>query len=421
MTDGPKVLLIVSGGIAAYKAPALVRALVKSGHEVQVVATQAALAFTTALSLSTVSGRPVRTSLLDPAEEGTVGHIEIADWPDIVVVAPATADLMAKAAHGLAGDLASTVLLATQAPVLWAPAMNTNMWRHPATVANVATLAERGASFVGPDAGELACGWVGEGRMIDPDIIAARVLAMLRDAGAPSWAGKRVVVSAGPTRAYLDPVRFFSNASTGAMGFSIAEVAATRGAQVVLVAGPVERPTPPGVERRSVETAEEMLEALDRELARGDVDLLAMVAAVSDLRSSRPSLKKLPKDSVTQSLATGLLVEGVDVLATLCGRYRGSTRTHFLGFGAQTVSKPADDTALRESLIAAGRTKIQRKGAHSLFVNRVGVPGVGFGSDTNTGVLLLDEGREVRFAGPTRPKPELAGWILDQLAAEVGA
>lgn len=418
MSDRPKVLLIVSGGIAAYKAPALVRALVKSGHEVQVIATQAALSFTTALSLSTVSGRPVRTSLLDPAEEGTVGHIELADWPDIVLVAPATADLMAKSAHGLAGDLASTVLLATQAPVLWAPAMNTNMWRHPATVANVRTLAERGANFVGPDAGELACGWVGEGRMIDPDIIAARVQSLLRDAGAASWAGKRVLVSAGPTRAYLDPVRFFSNASTGVMGFALAEVAATRGAHVVLVSGPVGLETPPGVERRSVETAEEMLEAMDLELSKGDVDLVAMVAAVSDLRSSRPSLKKLPKNSVTAALSEGLLVEGVDVLATLAEKHRQAA-THFLGFGAQTVSKPADDTALRKSLVTAGRAKLKKKGAHSLFVNRVGVPGVGFGSDTNTGVLLLDEGREVRFAGPTRPKPALAGWILDQLAPEM--
>ncbi len=418
MSEGPKVLLIVSGGIAAYKAPALVRALVKSGHEVQVIVTGAALSFTTALSLSTVSGRPVRTSLLDPAEEGTVGHIELADWPDIVVVAPATADLMAKSAHGLAGDLASTVLLATQAPVLWAPAMNTNMWRHPATVANVRTLAERGARFVGPDAGELACGWVGEGRMIDPDIIAAAAASLLRDAGAASWAGKRVLVSAGPTRAYLDPVRFFSNASTGAMGFALAEVAATRGAQVVLVSGPVGLETPPGVERRAVETAEEMLEAMDLELSKGDVDLVAMVAAVSDLRASRPSLEKLPKDSVTAALSEGLLVEGVDVLATLAGKHR-HTATHFLGFGAQTVSDPADDMALRKSLVMAGRAKLKKKGAHSLFVNRVGVPGVGFGSDTNTGVLLLDEGREVRFAGPIRPKPELAGWILDQLAPEM--
>lgn len=418
MNERPRVLLIVSGGIAAYKAPALVRALVKSGVEVQVIATQAALSFTTALSLSTVSGRPVRTSLLDPAEEGTVGHIELADWPDVVVVAPATADLMAKSAHGLAGDLASTVLLATQAPVLWAPAMNTNMWRHRATVANVRTLCERGANFVGPDAGELACGWVGEGRMIDPEVIAARVQSLLRDTGIVSWAGRRVLVSAGPTRAYLDPVRFFSNASTGAMGFALAEVAARRGAHVVLVSGPVGLETPPGVERRSVETAEEMLEAMDLELGERDVDLVAMVAAVSDVRASRPSPNKLPKASMTAALAEGLLVEGVDVLATLAAKYRPSS-THFLGFGAQTVSAPADDAALRESLVAAGRVKLKTKGAHSLFVNRVGVPGVGFGSDTNTGVLLLDEGREVRFAGPPRPKPALAGWILDQLAPHV--
>ncbi|MCR9164880.1 MAG: bifunctional phosphopantothenoylcysteine decarboxylase/phosphopantothenate--cysteine ligase CoaBC [Nannocystaceae bacterium] len=420
MSARPKVLLIVSGGIAAYKAPALVRALVKTGHDVAVIATAAALSFTTALSLSTVSGRPVRTSLLDPAEEGSVGHIELADWPDIVLVAPATADLMAKAAHGLAGDLASTVLLATQAPVLWAPAMNTNMWRHPATVANLQALSDRGAHFVGPDAGELACGWVGEGRMIDPDIIAARVRSLLQDDDAASWAGKRVLVSAGPTRAYLDPVRFFSNASTGAMGFAIAQVAAARGAQVVLVAGPVALQTPPGVERHSVETAEEMLEAMDAQLGLGDVDLVAMVAAVSDLRASAPSGEKLPKSSVSAALAQGLLVEGVDVLATLTAKHRGSS-THFLGFGAQTVREPTDDAAVRDALVSAGRAKLHNKGAQSIFVNRVGVPGVGFGSDTNTGVLLLDAGREVRFAGPTQPKPALAGWILDQLASEVCA
>lgn len=415
MRSRPSVLLIVSGGIAAYKAPALVRAFVKRGHEVQVIATPAALSFTTELSLSTVSGRPVRTSLLDPAQEGTVGHIELADWPDLVVVAPATADLMAKAAHGLAGDLASTVLLATTAPVLWAPAMNTNMWNHAATVANVATLAERGASFVGPDAGELACGWVGQGRMIDPDIIADRADAMLR--GSSSWSGKRVLVSAGPTRAYLDPVRFFSNASTGAMGFALAEVAASRGADVVLVSGPVQRKTPAGVRRVAVETAEQMLAAMDAELSEGDVDLVAMVAAVSDLVSSQPSSHKLPKDDMTKALAGGLLVEGVDVLTTLTSRH--AKRTHFLGFGAQTVDPPADDSTIRAALTRAGQTKLRKKGAHSIFVNRVGVPGVGFGSDTNTGVLLLDGGDDVRDAGPPRLKAELAGWLLEQLITEV--
>jgi len=254
--------------------------------------------------------------------------------------------------------------------------------------------------------------------MIDPDVIAARVQALLHEGETSSWAGRRVVVSAGPTRAYLDPVRFFSNASTGAMGFALAEVAAMRGAQVVLVAGPLERDTPSGVQRRSVETAEEMLEAIDLELSGGAVDLVAMVAAVSDLRSSRPSAEKMSKDVVAQSLASGLLVEGVDVLATLADRYRGSG-THFLGFGAQTVDEPADDTATRESLVRAGRAKMQKKGADSLFVNRVGVPGVGFGSDTNTGVLILEGGRELRDAGPPRPKPELAGWILEQLVTQM--
>ncbi len=418
MSTPASVLLIVSGGIAAYKAPELVRALVKQGHEVQVVATASALSFTTELSLSTVSGRPVRTSLLDAAAEGSVGHIELADWPDLVLVAPATANLLAKAAHGIADDLASTVLLATRAPVLWAPAMNSNMWSHAATQANLATLRERGAHFVGPDAGHLACGWVGRGRMMDPEVIASRVGALVREGAAASWAGRRVLVSAGPTRAYLDPVRFFSNASTGAMGFAIAEVAAVRGADVTLVSGPVDRPTPPGVRRVGVETAEEMLDAMDAELRGSSVDLVAMVAAVSDLVSARPTDRKLPKDEMTQALAQGVLVQGVDVLATLCERH--GEHAYFLGFGAQTVDASADDAAVRSALVSAGRAKLQRKGADALFVNRVGVPGVGFGSETNTGVLLLRKG-ELRDAGPTRPKPDLAGWILDALAEEVGA
>ncbi len=416
MTTPPSVLLIVSGGIAAYKAPELVRALVKQGHQVQVIATSSALSFTTALALSTVSGRAVRTSLLDPAEEGRVGHIELADWPDLVVVAPATANLMAKAAHGIADDLASTVLLATRAPVLWAPAMNTNMWSHAATQTNVATLRQRGASFIGPDAGELACGWIGEGRMMDPQFIADRVDALLTAAASASWAGRRVLVSAGPTRAYLDPVRFLSNASTGAMGFAVAQVAAARGAEVVLVSGPASRPTPPGVTRIDVETATQMLEVMDAQLNAGTVDLVAMVAAVSDLVSPRPVDQKLPKDEIGPAL--GAMIEGVDVLATLCQRH--GKHTYFLGFGAQTVEDPADEQAVRAALVAAGQAKLKRKSADALFVNRVGVPGVGFGSDTNTGVLLRAGTSNIAEPGPPMPKPELASWILAQLADEVG-
>lgn len=426
-TPGPRparVLLGVSGGIAAYKAPELVRAFVAKDCEVQVVMTPAARAFTTEMALSTVSRRPVRVELLDASEEGRVGHIELADWPDLVVVAPATANLMARAAAGMADDLLSTVLLATRAPVLWAPAMNTNMWRHPATVHNLATLAARGARFVGPDRGELACGWVGEGRMIDPSIIVEHAQAMLIGIGigagagaARSWAGRRVLVSAGPTRAYLDPVRFLTNASTGAMGFSIAEQAARRGAEVTLVSGPVQRATPAGVTRVDVETAEQMLDAMAGVLEQGPCDLVAMVAAVADLAPRHPSPGKLDKLDLPRALEAAAWVEGVDVLATLVRRF--GDRSVFLGFGAQTVDEGQD---VHAQLLQAGRAKLARKGCHAIFVNRVGVPGVGFGSDTNTGLLIVRDERPakgspetVEDAGAPVAKEVLAGWLLDRL------
>jgi phosphopantothenoylcysteine decarboxylase/phosphopantothenate--cysteine ligase len=409
------VLLGVSGGIAAYKAPELVRAFVAAGIEVQVVMTPAARAFATELALATVSRRPVRVELLDAGEEGKVGHIELADWPDLVVVAPATANVLARAAAGMADDLLTTVLLATRAPILWAPAMNTNMWRHPATQHNLATLATRGAAFVGPDRGELACGWVGEGRMIDPPIIVEHARGMLRGAERrgpspdASWAGRRVLVSAGPTRAHLDPVRFISNASTGAMGFAIAEQAARRGADVILVAGPVERATPVGVRRVDVETAEQMLAAMDEVLRAAPCELVAMVAAVADLAPRRPSAGKLDKAELISALDPGAWALGVDVLATLVERH--GDRSFFLGFGAQTVEEGQD---VHARLLAAGRDKLARKRCHAIFVNRVGVPGVGFGSDTNTG-LLIHRDQRVQDAGEPRDKHSLAAWLLDRL------
>jgi phosphopantothenoylcysteine decarboxylase/phosphopantothenate--cysteine ligase len=414
-----RVLLCVSGGIAAYKAPELVRALVGQGLEVHVVMTEAAHAFVTEMSLATVSRAPVRTRILDTAEEGRVGHIELADWPDLVLVAPATADLLARAAAGLAGDLVTTCLLATRAPVLWAPAMNTNMWRHPATQANLATLAARGGTFCGPDRGELACGWIGEGRMIDPPIIVAEVLRMLSASGTDrDLAGRRVLVSAGPTRAYLDPVRFLTNASTGAMGFAIAEVAARRGADVVLVAGPVTRATPAGVRRIDVQTADQMLAAMESELQAAPVDLVAMVAAVADLAPATPRSSKLDKHELPAAMSPGAWVESVDVLATLAARHRG--RAFFLGFGAQTVDDGAD---VSEALVAAGAAKLARKGCDAIFVNRVGAPGTGFESDTNAGVLLeAAEGggsRVLASALEPVPKAALAGWILDRLRARL--
>lgn len=436
-----RVLLIVSGGIAAYKAPDLVRKLIAEGCEVMVVTTAAAAAFCTELSLATVSGRPVRTSLLDPAEEGSVGHIEIADWPELVLVAPATANLMARAAHGLADDLASTVLLATRAPVLWAPAMNTNMWRHPATRANLERLRERGAGFVGPDRGELACGWIGEGRMLDTPIIAEAARALLEGQAHPalvsatnspssvaassSLAGRRVLVTAGPTRAYLDPVRFISNASTGSMGFRLAEAARDRGAEVVLVAGPVAQPTPAGVRRVDVETGTAMLDACVRELEGEGVDLLAMVAAVADLVPESPAREKVGKDQVLTAFSTMRWRSEVDILASLVERF--GDRTRFLGFAAQTVEAELDPEAVEAELLRLGSAKLRRKGCQALFVNRVGVPGLGFGSPTNAGLLLFADGSADGSAEPRRidsgeprPKGELAGWMLDELAAAWG-
>jgi phosphopantothenoylcysteine decarboxylase/phosphopantothenate--cysteine ligase len=405
-----KVLLCVGGGIAAYKAPEIVRAFVTAGHEVRVALTPAAKAFVTELSLATVSKHPVRSAILDVAEEGKVGHIELADWPDVVVVAPATADLLARAAAGLADDLVTVCLLATRAKVLFAPAMNTNMWQHPATVANLATLQLRGAEFVGPDRGELACGWIGAGRMIDPAVIVDAAL------GQGSWRGREVLVSAGPTRAYLDPVRFVSNASTGAMGFAIAAEAASRGAAVTLVAGPVQLATPSGVRRIDVETADEMLAAMDAELVRAPTQLVAMVAAVADLASA-PRDRKLDKDELVAAMSGVSWKRGVDVLATLRAKHE---RAFFLGFAAQTAA--GDAAAIDAELLARGKAKLAGKRVQALFVNRVAARDTGFGVPTNAGTLLVARSGEplVVRSGVPVAKRELARWLLDRVGEHWG-
>lgn len=413
---GRRVLLCVGGGIAAYKTPELVRALIAAGCSVQVTMTEAAEAFVAELSLATVSTRPVRKSLLDPAEEGAVGHIELADWPDLVLVAPGTANRIARAAAGIADDLVGCVLLATRAPVLWAPAMNTNMWHHPATQQNLALLSARGAHFVGPDRGALACGWIGEGRMIDPPHIVAAALALLERQR--PWQGRRVLVSAGPTRTYIDPVRFVSNASTGSMGFALAGAAAELGAGDERDVGPVGLTTPPGVRRLDVETAREMHAALTGELAAGSVDLVAMVAAVSDLDvATAPG--KLDKASLLPAMAALPWRQGVDILAALTTARARATR--FLGFAAQTVDD-ADEAAVAAELVRLGRAKLASKGVDAIFVNRVGVPGLGFASATNAGYLLVGAGeRDVAVipSGPPVDKAELARWLLRELAARL--
>ena len=409
-----RVLLCVAGGIAAYKAPALVRALIKEGLEVRVLLTEAARAFVSELALASVSGNPVRSRLLDASEEGTIGHIELADWANLVLIAPGTADLMARAAHGIADDLVSCVLLATRASVIWVPAMNTNMWQHPATQANLETLRARGAGIIGPDSGELACGHVGPGRMVDPPEVAAQVAVHLRGRRG-SWQGMRILVSAGPTRTYIDPVRFIANASTGSMGFALAEVAASWGAEVTLVAGPVDRPTPAGVRRVDVETAEQMHDALSQCLHGGSVDLLAMVAAVSDLEITG-STSKLRKADLVARLGAIQWRTGVDILATLSGER--SAQTRFLGFAAQTVE--GEGPEVEAALVRLGEKKLRSKGVDAIFVNRVGVPGLGFASATNAGTLIFADafaggGPRVIGSGPPIAKRMLAKWLLGQL------
>jgi phosphopantothenoylcysteine decarboxylase/phosphopantothenate--cysteine ligase len=406
-----RILLCVGGGIAAYKAPMLVRELIRAGHEVRVAMTDASSAFVTELSLSTVSKHPVRRTLLDASAEGEVGHIELADWPDLVVVAPATANLMARAAVGMANDLVTTILLATRAPVLWAPAMNTNMWLHAATLKNLATLRERGARFVGPDDGDLACRWVGAGRMVDPEVIVEAVSSALGPDEGGAWKGRRVVVTAGPTRAYLDPVRFVSNASTGSMGVSIAKAALELGAEVTLVAGPLQVSVPAGIRRVDVETATEMYEALCSELDAG-ADFVAMVAAVADYRPSVPAEHKLGKaDALAQMRALEWTKER-DLLASLCETY--GEQSYFLGFAAQTADEKAEQS-VEDQLLSYARDKIARKGCDSIFVNRVGVPGTGFGSPTNAGWLLYASDDQVEASPPAMAKGALAHWMLAQL------
>jgi len=390
-----RILVVVSGGIAAYKAPELVRTLRKAGHEVRCVLTRAAGEFVSPLALQTVSGQRVRSALFDPAEEGEIDHVALADWAEAVVVAPATADLLAKMAHGLADDLASTLLLATRAPVLVAPAMNVNMWQHPATQANVETLRARGVHFVGPDAGFLACGWEGAGRMSDLAAVAAAVELHL---GPHAWAGRHVLVTAGGTREAIDPVRAITNRSSGKMGFAIAAAAARRGASVTLVAGPSTQPTPAGVERVDVESALEMRDAVLSRLE--GTDLVVKAAAVADFRPARPSERKIKKEALGDDVAPTLeLVRNPDILAEVA---RAPGERTVVGFAAES-----------EDLVAAARRKLERKGCDLIVANDVSRAGAGFDGDTNA-VVLVWPGGEVEEL-PLLTKAEVACQLLDRI------
>jgi phosphopantothenoylcysteine decarboxylase/phosphopantothenate--cysteine ligase len=398
---GRKIVLGVSGGIAAYKAAELVRLLVKAGAEVRVIMTAAAQKFITPLTLQTLSQHPVSTDTFDLQMEATVGHIDLADRAELLVVAPATADVMARLAQGMANDLLTTVALACRAPILLAPAMNVNMWSHPATQANLKTLAERGVHTVGPGAGELACGWVGSGRMSEPPEI---VSACERVLGGRDLAGLDVLVTAGPTFEAIDPVRFVGNRSTGKMGFALARAAARRGARVTLVAGPVALATPPGVERVDVESAREMHEAV---MTRADGQaLIVMTAAVADYRPKTSAAKKLKKEKLGAQASIDL-VANPDILAELTSRAWTRRRPAIVGFAAET-----DDVEKRAV------EKRRKKGCDLLVANDVSEPGSGFGTDTNRVLLVDDAGVE---ALPLLSKDEVADRILDRARTSIHA
>lgn len=396
---GRRVLLAVSGGIAAYKTPELVRALVRGGFAVRCALTAAATRFVAPLALQTVSGHAVRSDLFDAEQEGAIDHITLADEADLVVVAPATANLLARLANGLADDLVSTLLLATRAPLLVAPAMNVNMWRHPATQANVERLRERGVRFIGPETGSLACGWEGEGRMSEPEAIAAEVERLL---AAPTLAGERVVVTAGGTREPIDPVRVIANRSSGKMGYAIAAAAARRGADVVLVSGPTALPTPPGVRLVSVETAAEMREAVLAALPECTVFVAA--AAVADFRPRAPARDKIKKEALGEDGRLVVELERTpDILAEVGERsVREGGRRLVIGFAAES-----------RDLVAAARRKLERKHCHLVVANDVTRAGAGFDTDTNA-VSLVWPGGEVEEL-PLLSKRELAERLLDRV------
>ena len=393
-TEKSHVLLAVCGGIAAYKACEALRGLQKAGCEVRVTMTADAERFVGATAFEALSGAPVATSLYE-CPGSAIPHIELAEWADAAVVVPATANVMAKMACGIADDCLTTTLLACACPVLVAPGMNVHMWQNPATQANAATLRGRGVSFVGPDSGRLACGDVGEGKLAGVDEIVAAALALL---GPRDLEGLRLLVNAGPTHEAIDPVRYIANRSTGKMGYAIAAAAARRGAGVTLVSGPTSLRTPAGVRRIDVESAAQMHDAMLT--AFDDADVAICSAAVADYTPVAPADHKLKKSR--EHLDAIELTETADILADLCC-CKGSRVV--VGFAAET-----------DDLLAHAREKLERKGADLIVANDVSRPESTFGADTNRVALVSAEGVEQL---DTMPLPAVADAILDAVLQRV--
>ena len=389
------ILLGVSGGIAAYKAAEIVRQLVKRGDQVRAVMTAGAQEFLQPLTLQILTENPVGTHTFDATYEHEIGHIDLARWADVVLLAPATANLIGRLAGGLADDLLTTVILATSAPVVVAPSMNTQMWRHRLVQKNLEILAQdAGYHIVEPDAGELACKEVGPGRLPDPPAL----LAAIDQANSPNiLAGKKVVVTAGPTREHLDPARFISNPSSGKMGYALARAAWVFGAEVVLISGPTALQRPHGVHRVEVESALQMYEAV---LAEAEsADFVCKAAAVCDFRPASASKTKVDKSELETTLA---IERNPDILAELGESYGSAPAPFLIGFAAES-----------HDVIERGRAKRARKGAHLMVANRIGGPQSAFGAEQSQIALISDDG--VTEYGPAS-KDELARDIWKQAA-----
>ncbi len=396
-----RVLLGVTGGIAAFKSVYLLRLLTKAGARVRVVMTEAAARFVGATTFEALSDDKVYDDLFQRSGEGGESHIALTEWADIIVIAPATADVVAKAAHGIASDLLGCVLLAARSPVIMAPAMHTAMYQHPATQANLQLLASRGVHLVAPVEGDLASGF-GPGRMAEPEVIVDAIERVLTP---HDLEGVRVLVTAGPTREPIDPVRHITNRSSGKMGYALARVARRRGADVVLVSGPVALDAPAGVVVERVETAREMHDAVHARYAESD--LIIMAAAVADYAPADVSSSKIKKTDAPMTLA---LEPTPDILASL-GRRRaeqGGGGPLLVGFAMET-----------EDLEARARDKLERKGCDLIVANDISAPGVGFGVDTNRVTLIAPDGSMTRL--PLMSKDDVASAILDRVASGLTA
>ena len=397
--QGRRIGLGVGGGIAAYKAAELVRALQRAGAQVRVSMTPAATSFVTPLTFQALSGHPVLTDILDASQEAAFGHIEFARWSELFVVAPATADLLARMVAGMGNDALAATLLAYRGTVLLAPAMNTAMWEHVATQRNLAVLAKDVRyRFVGPGAGLLACGEVGSGRLSEPEQIVGAAAELFAEG---PLAGARVLVTAGPTREFLDPVRFISNPSTGKMGLAVARAARARGARVTVVLGPVTGVDRTGLEIVDVVTAEDMRDAVLSRLAQTDV--LVATAAVSDWRPAHRAEQKLKKDDPAADAPLELL-RTPDVLALAAERVRGLPhRPLLVGFAAET-----------ENVVENATAKLLRKGLDLIVANDVTRPDAGFAADTNSVVIVDRAGGRLELSGT---KDAVSAGLWDRIAA----